>query len=661
MAAAFSSLFGPIQRALKKKQKNDDEIMSSNAAAEKNSTHKKPINPKRPYPNKAFSKRDLKGMYERPRSFTDALPWLEYLPTSKCFLLEDGYSVAGGYEIWPVGTEGRSEAWLNSVRDKIEGVLQDVFDEDDVAPWVVQQYSFEDSNILDYCNQLIDYVWDHARDTPFTKEFLGVMTRHLKGTFKKEDGLFVDTQVMNGPWRGKITRTKLFIYRRRPKKWNHPAGLNPVEDLNDICDRLENQLSPIGVRFQRETGRDFYRWMLPWFSPDPPVAESDKNQLLQLMDYAGDNTGLYGDDFTENLFLSMPKTDLHSGTWWFDNLPHRCVRVQKMRHAPEAGHTTGERKQGDFVWSLTDKMPADTIQCITTIISPQDPVENHINAIGHHSIGETSEAEQTQRDCTTAKEYLAGKHKLYDASICYFLRGNDLKDLNRKTGQLYSLLVANKLLPVRETDELIPLDVYRMHLPMNFEPALAKKSYVSRLTFAQHIANLSPLFGRNRGTGNPLFTFFNRGGAPFSFDPLNENDRAKNGHMLILGPTGAGKSALCCYLVWCLLGIVRPRLVIIEAGNSFGLLIDYLEELEVSVNKVALKPGSGVTLPPFADAYKLFDQAAINAIDTQKIIEQGLEVGTSADDTLNPETLGQTTTKVTINAIFWAKWKLSLY
>ena len=49
----------------------------------------------------------------------------------------------------------------------------------------------------------------------------------------------------------------------------------------------------------------------------------------------------------------------------------------------------------------------------------------------------------------------------------------------------------------------------------------------------------------------------------------------------------------------------RPRLFIVEAGNSFGLMADYAREHGLTVNKISLKPGSGITLPLFADAWKL--------------------------------------------------------
>ncbi|MFA0921986.1 conjugative transfer ATPase, partial [Pseudomonas tremae] len=46
-------------------------------------------------------------------------------------------------------------------------------------------------------------------------------------------------------------------------------------------------------------------------------------------------------------------------------------------------------------------------------------------------------------------------------------------------------------------------------------------------------------------------------------------------------------------------------LFIIEAGNSFGLLGDFAQKLGLTVNRLKLAPGSGVSLAPFTDAIRL--------------------------------------------------------
>lgn len=62
---------------------------------------------------------DMRALYGVSPSFADLLPWVEYLPGSKSMLLEDGQSVAGFFELVPIGTEGREMAWLWQARDAL--------------------------------------------------------------------------------------------------------------------------------------------------------------------------------------------------------------------------------------------------------------------------------------------------------------------------------------------------------------------------------------------------------------------------------------------------------------------------------------------------------------------------------------------------------------
>ena len=62
----------------------------------------------------------IKQHYHRPPSFTDLLPWMEYLPESKTFLLEDGVSLGALFEVLPVGCEARTPAFMTQLRDAIQ-------------------------------------------------------------------------------------------------------------------------------------------------------------------------------------------------------------------------------------------------------------------------------------------------------------------------------------------------------------------------------------------------------------------------------------------------------------------------------------------------------------------------------------------------------------
>ena len=62
----------------------------------------------------------VKRLYERPPSFTDLLPWMDYNPASRTFLLEDGISVGALFELTPAGTEARNPKFMAQLRDAIQ-------------------------------------------------------------------------------------------------------------------------------------------------------------------------------------------------------------------------------------------------------------------------------------------------------------------------------------------------------------------------------------------------------------------------------------------------------------------------------------------------------------------------------------------------------------
>jgi len=176
---------------------------------------------------------------------------------------------------------------------------------------------------------------------------------------------------------------------------------------------------------------------------------------------------------------------------------------------------------------------------------------------------------------------------------------------------------------------------------MAYDADLDKSRRRSRLIFSRHIANLLPFYGRSRGTGHPGLVFYNRGAEPLVFDPLHGDDRKKNAHMLILGPTGAGKSALLVYLLQQMMARHRPRIFIIEAGASFSLLGQHFAHHGLSVNQITLNPNIDVSLPPFADALRLLDRRhAFNPLDVdESTLEDTLDE--DEDEEVEDETGGR--------------------
>lgn len=549
---------------------------------------------------------EVKRMYNRPSSFINKLPWYEYQADSKTFLLDDGLSVAAVYDIVPIASEGRSYNWLQDKRDMVQNALQDSFEEYSDSPWIIQQFAYDDDDFSDFIAELRKYPDERCIDSAYTAEYLDNVENHLR-SIAKEGGLFEDKEVLGANWGGKLRRVKMVCYRRLPPKWKSYQGMTAEEELNDTMQKLETAFASAGIGLVRCDHKGFQDWMLGWFNPRPEMTGGDRRKFRELVSFPDPDDLPAGDDLAESFFFELPKSDAKTQTWTFNGMPHRCVRINKIRRTPKIGQVAGEVADiaaGDAKANcMLDQLPPGSVVATTIIISPQDEIQNHVNKINDKAKGESVDAEMTRQACDVAKDLMGAGHKLYRSMMCVYIRGEDNRDLRKKSNDVSTVLLTNNLSPVREEDESLGLDSYIFNLPMCYEPNMDRNFKATRPAWSQHIANLSSVFGRHRGTGHPGQTNFNRGGEPLTIDPFNSADRKKNAHGLILGPTGAGKSAFITSMSSQIMAMMRPRLFIIEAGNSFGLLADYFESRGMTVNKVSLKPGSGVTMPPFADAH----------------------------------------------------------
>jgi conjugative transfer ATPase len=540
---------------------------------------------------------DERQVYSHNPSIVDYLPWAEFLDEDQCLLLDDGVSVGAVYDITPVATEGRPDARLEQIRDVVEDALQDSFDDIEANPWIVQFFCEDENDVDAYLDRLRGYVKPHAQHTDFTEAWLKETESHLRGIARPQ-GLFVDKLITGQPWRGQQRRTRMVVYRWVEK--NNRDVMPPVGMLNQACERLCGARSSVNIGCTRQNGLQVHAWLLRLFNPAPEGM--DREQFYRAAAYEDTRNTPDGmipveNDFSERLLFTPPRSDVENGVWWLDNLAHSALTVEKSRR---------EKK----VNALMDMFPEGTMLCMTIIAEPQDTLEEKFNRLAKNAIGENTESGRVRQDVAAVKELLGNRHKLYRAGITFFLLARDMKEINRKRIELSTVLLNEGLQPVRAEHEVGPLNAWLRALPMCFNPQQDKKNWYTRLTWVQHLAGLLPVTGRETGTGNPGFSFFNRRGDVLNFDPLNKHDRSQNAHMLLFGPTGAGKSATLCSMLCQLMAVQRPRLFIAEAGNSFGLTADYFESLGLTVNKVSVKPGSGVTLPPFADAHKLFESDA---------------------------------------------------
>ena len=564
---------------------------------------------------KPISRREMLALYERPDSFTDLLPWVEYDPDTQCFLLDDGISVGALFEIFTISSEARPDESMQLLHQRLQHIITDSIPEED-PPWVLQIYVQDELSLDGLDNDMRAYYRANVADNEFTRHFQDLMSEHLRDICQP-GGLFKD-ELSDVAWKGQRRRVRATIYRRLPPGYSPRYGTQTAADeLRDVAQRFMTTARGAGLGIVRTGARELYEWMVPWFNPDP-VAGGSPRELLRIAPYPDDERGEalrqrpYGRDFAALFSFSYPVSDYATRTWRFDGRPHLAVTIDGLRSAPYIGHLTAERTENDRIYAPFDHLPEGTVMAMTIVAKPQDQVANQVQRIkGASGFGETS-ANLAKADAMEAERLMQLGLKLYPTILTFYINGKDDRELNQREHELATQLANHGLSPISRAADLLGLDSYIRNLPMAYDPSLDRLAHRTRLIWSDHLAGLAPFHGRSRGTGHPGLVFFNRGGEPVTTDPLHKADRKKNGHMVILGPTGAGKSAMLCYLVMLMLAGHRPRIFLIEAGNSFGLLGQYLQSHGITVNQVTIQPGAGVSLPPFADALKLLNSRFVS-------------------------------------------------
>ncbi|MFB2639924.1 conjugative transfer ATPase [Shewanella bicestrii] len=554
-------------------------------------------------PEEIVTENDIDDMYKSRRSFTDKLPWLEYLKEDECFLLEDEKSVAAAYDLIPVNGEGVQLKELARIRDNFQQFVNDVFPAHDNNPWVVEFYQSDILSLEHFSKKIREYIHKVGSPNPLTDKYIPVVEQHLRDVCK-EGGLFFDEAVTGVDWRGAIRVYRLIFYRRYGNRGVPPKGKTPIQELNEIKQTVESNLSKSGIKFSLVDGKAFYTWMFRWFNPRPKITNGDSEELLSRLPYVDNEDLPYGHDFAESLFYSPPTSDYENGVWRFDDLPHKIINVSHLRRRPEIGATSAPKSRGKSVSSLFDRMPEGTVMSMKVIVIPNEQVESQIQRIEQKAIGESSKIERVQEEVERAKKKLAYDERMYPVELAFYIRGNTDEHLRQNQVDVVSLLQQSGLNPIDDDVDPLILDSYIINLPMAYDPSRQKARRRSRLIFTQHIANLAPIMGRGRGTGNPGMLWFNRGGEPMTFDPLNKFDRAKNGHMVLFGPTGAGKSASLTAILLYMIAVYNARVFLVESGNSFALLREYISDAGLSTHRVRMSASEDTVVPPFANALK---------------------------------------------------------
>ena len=570
--------------------------------------------------NGAATRRDIYKDYRSAKSFTDLLPWAEYLPHNRQFLFEDGLTRMAIYEVDPIPTEGRSQENLVEAMQSLTQLFSDTFPEHQRDPWVVQIYASSEPDISAHMERLRHYINERARGTEFTENFLKIYEQHL-GDVSRNEGYFYDDRVTDSVWRGQSFKIRIVCYRRY---WDTQPAEEPSLELDQVCAKLETNLDALGVGVSRIDGKGFYEWMLGWFNPRPAMCEGNPAKLKDYAPYPGDEDVPIGRDFAEMVTLSRPRCDQAKKLWYFDDMPHTVLEVLAFNAKPKRGQLSGELPFAGKHFSIVDRLPEGSVIAMTTTILPQDMIHNQITMIRDKAVSGMSESELARDEAELVLARMATGDKLYPCEVAFYLRAENELELLRSVNTTQSVLSQNSIRTIAPAMDAIQVSHFKRNLPGVYVPAADRvASRRARLMFIQDQASIAPVYGRGRGSNNPGLLFFNRFAEPFSFDPLNMADRMKNGHLFVVGPPGAGKSATLGWMLDTVTAVHRPRIFIIDVGNSFGLQGEYFAKHGLTVNSLRLSSDSPLSIPPFADTIKLADkQDEISPGDFESLEEE---------------------------------------
>lgn len=552
----------------------------------------------------------VKDHYRRnPHSFADYIPFIEYLEESGTFLLDDCFSQAVVLSVSPIATEGRSIEQVEELRNALQAAFAQSFGVNNrETDWVLQTYSWKDDDLYRYIDDIYDSIDPEIRDTEFTTQFLNVMEDHFRGV-NQPDGLFVDNQVTGKPWRGQIRRTYCVIYRRCSQREIHENSISPTSDINEVVERFTHMMHSTGAKLRRLDGESVFRWLTDWFNPNPAITGGDRELLYRSVGYPKRQEDKpYGFNLAESVLFSEPISDPDNSCWWFDDEPHTFMRFCRLNGRPEMGQLTGEVTKGAGKNTrsscLMDSIPAGAMLLQTIIFVPSSRIDAHLQSLSSAEKGETQEAAKAKAALDEAMQNRSKGQECYYASQGIFVRGKDLDDLKSKCQRLKNNLITNGVIVFDYKHDPLCVEAYPLHLPAGFNPEQDKKRQYMQLAYAQHLANLSPIFGREQGSGNPGIIAWNRGGEPLTFDMFGK-DRVRAAHGVVLGPQGSGKSAFLNYMAASTMAIHRPRMFILDKGGSFELLAEYFSRFGLTVNLMRINKNAKFSLCPFLDAGKI--------------------------------------------------------
>lgn len=531
-------------------------------------------------------------------SFAAALRWRWVDPQAGQFVGHDIRQRAVMLELQPADVEARDADFIASLASRLALALRALPEAD--PPWVCQAF-IQDEPVLALEHQLREYARRHAGVTPVTEGWIALIGKHFQRVCAP-GGYFVDP-LNDLPWRGRYRRVRLVLYRRTALRASS-RGQSHSDELRSVTRRVTEALREAGVRARLLDGEALLSWMLPRLTGDSGYDYLDSHPYPTASEREGSLPASF--DLAELALRAQPiHSEAASGSWRIGDTWHRYLSLAGLRDVPRHGVWT---LAADGQASTFDRLPEGTMLELSFVAWPQDQIEKQIQTVADASVTGSTDARLTSEQCGAALEWMAQGHRLFGLHTGVLLRADSEEGLQDGVTQTQAAVAAAGLDVIPPEYDLFALDGFVRAQPWGFDPIQDRAtSKRTRLCWDSHGAALLPLYGRGTGTGNPGQLWFNRLGEPFTVDPLNPEDRRKNGHLFMFGPTGSGKTATLIAMMMQALAFHRPRLFVITALPTFGLFADWCRSVGLTVNHIRINPNDPIPLPPFADAESLLN------------------------------------------------------
>lgn len=558
-----------------------------------------------------LSEAEFRDLFRDRPSFADYLPFGDYDPEDRVFVLDDGVSVGAVFRLGAADLDARAPERLAEFNDQLDHALRVLPLEDEQFPYIVQIY-LENREPAHLAEALAAATPDAIRATAFSQAWFTAMREHFalmcapRGIFDDER-VRVSSEQAKG-WRAIDQQIHLCVYRKAPvKAWSR--RYRPGQQLNTAITPFLSALEALGVRVRRQDEAGLRRWLLPWLTPVVAGYASPQDYLAAHPLPPPEQRGA-GWDLAQHLAQIPPQPipgrdeDRDRGVWRFGPTYTRYLTFQGIDFTPTDGVLTLDRQVGQVVQACPwDRLPAESILVWTIVPRAPQAIDQHLDAMQLKAEQTTSDGAAAAREQVAVAKDARRHHQLiFNVQMGMYLRAPSLATLDERTLQTENVLTQTPWRSIPAKYDLIADDSFVRNLPLVYDWRFDRRHALrSRLTYTAHLAATLPFYGRATGTDHPCYVMYRRDGQIYTINPYHRDDRARVAHTVVFGPTGSGKSATLVAKAMQSMAVNRPRQIFIEKGNSMGLMVAYYARQGVKTRQILFNRGQDVCYPPYVE------------------------------------------------------------